>query len=67
MLLMFVAAPHTCVTTQCSGGRRHPRGTTVLVICDLEGLPEGNVVTSYKWYNNCTTGQCEIQGVYCTL
>ena len=20
------------------------------------------MVTSYKWYDNCTTGQCEIQG-----
>ena len=39
-----------------------PRGTRVLLICDLEGLPEGNVVTSYKWYYNCTTGQCEMQG-----
>ena len=25
-----------------------PRGTTVLLTCDLEELPEGNVVTSYK-------------------
>ena len=38
-----------------------PRGTTVLLTCDLEELPEGNVVTSYKWYYNCTTGHCEIQ------
>ena len=39
-----------------------PLGTTVLLTCNLEGLPESNVVTSYKWYNNCTTRQCEIQG-----
>ena len=38
------------------------RGPIVLLTCDLEGLPEGNVVTSYKWYNTCTTCQCEIQG-----
>ena len=39
-----------------------PRETRVLLTCDLEGLLEGNVVTGYKWYYNCTTGQCEIQG-----
>ena len=44
-----------------------PRGTTVLLTYDLEGLPEGNVVTSYKWYNNCITCQCEIQGDPTTL
>ena len=37
-----------------------PRGTRVLLTCNLEGLPEGSVVTSYKWYYNCPTGQCEI-------
>ena len=39
-----------------------PRGTRVLLTCDLEGLPEGSVAISYKWYYNCTTGQCQIQG-----
>ena len=38
-----------------------PQGTRLLLICDVEGLPEGNVVISYKWYHNCSTGRCEIQ------
>ena len=28
------------------------RGTRLLLICDVEGLPEGNVVISYTWYSN---------------
>ena len=38
-----------------------PQGTRLLLICDVEGLPEGNVVISYKWYHNCSTGKCEVQ------
>ena len=38
-----------------------PRGTRLLLTCDLEGLPDGSVVISYKWYYNCSTGRCEIQ------
>ena len=37
------------------------RGTRLLLTCDVKGLPEGSVVTSYKWYHNCSTGKCEIQ------
>ena len=37
------------------------RGTRLLLICDVEGLPEGSVVNSYKWYHNCSTGRCEIR------
>ena len=37
------------------------RGTRLLLICDVEGLPEGAVVHSYKWYHSCSTGICEIQ------
>lgn len=38
-----------------------PRGTRLLLTCDVKGLNESNVVTSYKWYHNCTTGNCEVQ------
>ena len=39
-----------------------PQGTRVLFICDVEGLPEGQVVNSYKWYHSSvTTGRSEIQ------
>ena len=37
-----------------------PRGTRLLLICDVEGLPEGNVSITYTWYQECTGG-CEIQ------
>ena len=41
------------------------RGTRLLLICDVEGLPEGNVVISYTWYHsfryNYTTERFEIQ------
>ena len=37
------------------------RGTRLLLTCDVNGLPEGSVITSYKWYHNCSTGRCEIQ------
>ena len=37
------------------------RGTRILLICDVEGLPEGSVVTSYKWYHNCAPEKCNIQ------
>ena len=36
-------------------------GTRLLLICDVEGLPEGSLVISYKWYHSCKTGRCEIQ------
>ena len=37
------------------------RGTRLLLTCDVNRLPEGSVITSYKWYHNCSTGRCEIQ------
>ena len=37
-----------------------PRGTRILLICDVEGLPEGSMVTSYKWYHSCSALRCEI-------
>ena len=37
------------------------RGTRFLLICDVEGLPEGSVVTSYKWYHTSVAGKFEIQ------
>ena len=37
------------------------RGTRLLLTCDVNGLPKGSVITSYKWYHNCSTGRCEIQ------
>ena len=37
------------------------QGTRLLLTCDVEGLPEGSEVTSYKWYYSCSTGRCEIQ------
>ena len=37
------------------------RGTRLLLTCDVNGLPEGYVITSYKWYHNCSTGRCEIE------
>ena len=37
------------------------RGTRLLLTCDVEGLPVGSVVNSYKWYHNCSIGICEIQ------
>ena len=37
------------------------RGTRLLLICDVEGQPEGSFVISYKWYHSCKTGMCEIQ------
>ena len=39
-------------------------GTTVLLTCDVEQLPVGSEVVSYKWEHNCTggtQGRCEIQ------
>ena len=38
-----------------------PRGTRVLLTCDVEGQPEGNLEISYKWYQQCTEGMCEIR------
>ena len=38
------------------------RGTRLLLICDVEGLPEGSVVNSYRWFHSGTsTGLYEIQ------
>ena len=38
------------------------RGTRLLLICDVEGLPEGSVVSSYRWFHSATsTGANEIQ------
>ena len=37
------------------------RGTRLLLACDVKELPEGSVVTSYKWHHSCSTGKCEIQ------
>ena len=37
------------------------QGTRLILTCDVEGLPEGEVVISYKWYHSCSTGKCEIQ------
>ena len=37
------------------------RGTRLLLTCDVNGLPEGSEITSYKWYHSCKTGRCEIQ------
>ena len=39
-------------------------GTTVLLTCDVTGLPQGDKVASYSWYHNCTStpdSGCEIQ------
>ena len=42
-----------------------PRGTRHLLICDVEGLPEGNVVTNYTWYHSSTRStRSEIQKGY---
>ena len=41
-----------------------PRGTRLLLTCDVNGLPKGNLVVSYKWYHSCSTGRCEIQEGY---
>ena len=38
-----------------------PRGTRVLLTCDVEGQHEGSLVISYKWYQECTGGKCEIR------
>ena len=32
------------------------RGARLLLNCDVEGLPEGNVVINYTWYSNTTEG-----------
>ena len=40
------------------------RGTRLLLTCDVNGLPKGSVITSYKWYHSCSTGKCEIQEGY---
>ncbi len=37
------------------------RGTRLLLICDVNGLLEGSVITGYKWYHSCSTGRCEIR------
>ena len=38
------------------------QGTRLLLICDVEGLPEGSVVTGYRWEHSSTsTGANEIQ------
>ena len=38
-----------------------PRETRLLLICDVEGLPEGNVVISYTWYHSSTsTGRSDM-------
>ncbi len=38
------------------------RGTRFLLICDVEGLPEGSVVNSYRWYHTSTSmGAYEIR------
>ena len=43
-------------------GNNVPRGTRLLLICDVEGLPEGSVVKTYRWYNSTTsTGANEIR------
>ena len=36
------------------------RGTRFILICDMEGLLEGNVVMNYTWYSN-TTERSEIR------
>ena len=40
------------------------RGTRLLLTCDVNELPEGSEITSYKWYHSCSTGRCEIQDGY---
>ena len=43
---------------------RFTLGTRVLLTCDVEQLPVGSEVVSYKWEHNCTggtRGRCEIQ------
>ena len=40
------------------------RGTRLLLICDVEGLPEGSVVTSYKW--NHSTVEIQRESPYYT-
>ena len=37
------------------------RGTRVLLTCDAEGQPEDSLEISYKWYQECTEGKCEIR------
>ena len=38
------------------------RGTRLLLICDVEGLPAGSVVTNYRWFHSGTSmGSNEIQ------
>ena len=36
-------------------------GTSVLLTCDVAGLPEGSEVIRYKWYHNCSGPVCAIQ------
>ena len=39
-------------------------GTTVLLTCNVTGLPQGDKVVSYSWYHNCTStpnSRCEIR------
>ena len=31
------------------------RGTRLLLICDVEGLHEGSVISSYRWYHTSTS------------
>ena len=39
-----------------------PRGTRLLLTCDVDGLPEGYMVISYMWYHSSTsTGRSEIR------
>ena len=38
-----------------------PQGTRVLLTCDVEGQPEGNLEISYSWYQQCAEGKCEIR------
>ena len=37
------------------------RGTRVLLTYDVEGQHEGNLIISFKWYQECTEGKCEIR------
>ena len=38
------------------------RGTRLLLICDVEGLPEGSMVNSYRWeHSGTSTGANEIR------
>ena len=70
MQLTEVAAVTVLIRAYSATGeldiRRDPftLGTSVVLTCDVTGLPEGSEALSYRWYHNCTGRPdtvCEIQ------